>query len=223
MVKRPLGKPGMPVPSPGLQLSAPRAEGCAAARKRVHLRLTGQRRQTYDRGFDFVMDMAQFKTELVQMLPRLRRFALTLTRNTDDGDDLVQTACERAILRLSQWQPGTRLDSWIYTMMRNLWVSELRARRVRVGAGQVDAAETDELATPITAPDHIYGNQMVAMVMSLSDGLSATLLLVAVEGHSYQETAEILDIPIGTVMSRMSRARQMMKDKLAMSGGLALQ
>ena len=210
----------MPVPISGLWPIGPHVEGCAPARKRVHLTLIGQERQKHDRGFRPVMDLAQFKKDLVQMLPRLRRFALTLTRNKDDGDDLVQTACARAISHHAQWQQGTRLDSWIYTMMRNLWVSELRSRRVRVGAGQVDAADTDELATGIAAPDHLYGNQMVAMVMSLSDGLSSTLLLVAVEGHSYQEAAEILDIPIGTVMSRMSRARQMMKEKLAETGGL---
>lgn len=160
----------------------------------------------------------QFKTDLVQMLPRLRRFALTLTRNRDDGDDLVQTACERAILKRPQWQPGTRLDSWLYTIMRNLWGSELRGRRVRFGAGQIDAAETDELTTAIAAPDHLYGNQMAAMIMALPDGLSATLLLVAIEGHSYHEAAQILDIPIGTIMSRMSRARQMLKEKLAATG-----
>ena len=217
----------MPVLSPGPSRgSLPptnQAGGCAPARKGVHLTLIRQGRQTQDQGCDGVAELAQFKTDLVQLPPRLRRFALTLTRNRDDGDDLVQTAVERAILRRSQWQPGTRLDSWLCTMMRNLWVSELRSRRVRVGGGQVDASETDELATPIAAPDHVYGNQMLAMVMSLSDGLSSILLLVAVEGHSYQEAAQILDIPIGTVMSRMSRARQMMKEKLALAGEVASQ
>jgi RNA polymerase sigma-70 factor, ECF subfamily len=213
----------MPVLSPGLLPPTNQVGGCAPARKGVHLTLIRQGRQIQDQGFDGVTDIAQFKTDLVQLLPRLRRFALTLTRNRDDGDDLVQTAVERAILRRAQWQPGTRLDSWLYTMMRNLWVSELRSRRVRVGSGLVDASDTDELATPIAAPDHVYGNQMLAMVMSLSDGLSSALLLVAVEGHSYQEAAQILDIPIGTVMSRMSRARQMMKEKLASTGEVALQ
>lgn len=193
------------------------------ARKSVHLTLVGQVLHNDDRGSNGVTDMAQFKTDLVQLLPRLRRFAVTLTRNRDDGDDLVQTTVERAILRRAQWQAGSRLDSWLYTMMRNLWVSELRSRRVRLGGGHVDASETDELTTPIAGPDHLYGNQMLAMVMSLSDGLSSTLLLVAVEGHSYTEAAEILDIPIGTVMSRMSRARQMIKEKLAATGEVALQ
>ena len=191
-------------------------------RKSVHLTLVGQVLHSGDRGSNSVTDMAQFKADLVQMLPRLRRFALTLTRNRDDADDLVQTAVERAILRGSQWHVGSRLDSWVYTMMRNLWVSELRSRRVRLGGGHVDASDTDELTTPVAAPDHLYGNQMLAMVMSLSDGLSSTLLLVAVEGHSYTEAAEILDIPIGTVMSRMSRARQIMKEKLAATGEAVL-
>ena len=191
-------------------------------RKSVHLTLVGQVLLCGDWGSNSVTDMAQFKADLVQMLPRLRRFALTLTRNRDDADDLVQTAVERAILRSTQWQVGSRLDSWVYTMMRNLWVSELRSRRVRLGGGHVDASDTDELTTPVSAPDHLYGNQMLSMVMSLSDGLSSTLLLVAVEGHSYTEAAEILDIPIGTVMSRMSRARQIMKEKLAATGEAVL-
>ncbi|MGL4237396.1 sigma-70 family RNA polymerase sigma factor [Tabrizicola sp.] len=162
-----------------------------------------------------MIDLVQFRKDLVGLLPRLRRFALTLTRSRDDGDDLVQAACERAILRAGQWQPGTRLDSWLFTMMRNIWVSEMRSRRVRLGQGHVDATETDELSTPVGAVDHIYGNQLIGMVMSLPEGLSACLLLVSVEGHSYQEAADILDIPIGTVMSRMSRARQLMKELLA--------
>lgn len=212
----------MPKPFPNLFLPAPKVGGCVPAGKGVHLTLVEQTQHEHARGRKIVTDMAQFKVDLVQLLPRLRRFALTLTRNGEDGDDLVQTACERAILRVSQWQPGSRLDSWIYTMMRNLWMSELRSRRVRVGQGQIDAAEAPDLITPADAHDHLYGNQMVNMVLSLSDGLSSTLLLVAVEGHSYQETADILDIPIGTVMSRMSRARQMMKEKLASTGELVL-
>ena len=166
-----------------------------------------------------MIDLVQFRTDLVGLLPRLRRFALTLARNRDDGDDLVQAACERAILRAGQWQPGTRLDSWLFTIMRNIWVSEIRSRRVRLGQGHVDAAETDELSTPVGAADHIYGNQLIGIVMSLPEGLSACLLLVSVEGHSYQEAAHILDIPIGTVMSRMSRARQLMKELLADTRG----
>ena len=168
-----------------------------------------------------------FKQDLVQLLPRMRRFALSLTRQLADGDDLVQAACERAIRNRAQWQTGSRLDSWVYTMMRNLWMSELRSRKVRFGQGQVDAQvdaqENDAVAVGAGAHDQLYGNQLLQMILSMPDGLSSTLLLVTVEGHSYQETADILGIPIGTVMSRVSKARQVMKEKLAAAGGMAVQ
>ncbi|MGL4234977.1 RNA polymerase sigma factor [Tabrizicola sp.] len=174
------------------------------------------------RGFTELPDQTRFRKDLVQLLPRLRRFALTLCAHAADADDLVQTACERAILKSSQWMPGTRLDSWVYTMMRNLWFSELRSRRVRTGAGQVDASESDELSTEVGAAEILQGSQIAAMIRSLPEGLSATLLLVSIEGYSYQEAADVLDIPIGTVMSRMSKARQLMKDKLARATGEAV-
>jgi RNA polymerase sigma-70 factor (ECF subfamily) len=177
-------------------------------------------RQAGDTG---LIDHARFRRDLVQLLPRLRRFAFTLCGQTADADDLVQMACERAILRAEQWRPGTRLDSWIYTMMRNLWITELRSRRVRSGAGQVDAAEAVELRTEVGGAEILQGNQIAALIRSLPEGLAATLLLVSVEGHSYQEAADVLGIPIGTVMSRMSKARQVMKDRLAGTGGVAAQ
>jgi RNA polymerase sigma-70 factor (ECF subfamily) len=177
----------------------------------------------FQRGSTELADHVRFRKDLVHLLPRLRRFALTLCPHAADADDLVQMACERAILKSAQWMPGTRLDSWVYTMMRNLWVSELRSRRVRTGAGQVDAGETDELQTEVGAAEILQGNQIAAMIRSLPEGLSATLLLVSVEGYSYQEAADVLDIPIGTVMSRMSKARQMMKNKLARATGEAAQ
>ncbi|MFV2052395.1 RNA polymerase sigma factor [Aliiroseovarius sp. YM-037] len=173
-------------------------------------------------GYAAVTDHPEFRTELVALLPRLRRFSLTLARDAADGDDLVQMTCERAIRHAAQWRQGSRLDSWLYTMMRNLWISEIRSRRVRTGKGQVDATVAQELSTPVGPADHVYGNQLIDMVMSLPEGLSATLLLVSVEGHSYQEAADILGIPIGTVMSRMSRARQIVKEGLAEAGGMAM-
>lgn len=157
---------------------------------------------------------AEFREGLVAILPQLRRFARTLTRNPTDADDLVQTACERAMTRSTQWQQGTRLDSWIYTMMRNLWISELRKQKTRTGQGLVDASETDELRSTTTPEDTTYGSQLMRMVMALPEGFSSVLLLVSVEGRSYAEAATILDIPEGTVMSRMSAARQKMRAQL---------
>lgn len=145
--------------------------------------------------------------ELVSLLPKLRRFAMTLTRNSTDADDLVQEACERAITRSHLWNGEGRLESWIYAMTRNLWVDEIRKRKVRTGAGLVDASEHDGLAVDASADKAIYAQQLHGMIKSMPEGLSSVFLLVNVEGHSYKEAAEILGIPIGTVMSRLSTAR----------------
>lgn len=160
----------------------------------------------------------RFRTDLVACLPRLHRFGLTLTRNRSDADDLVQTVCEKAIQNADSWQVGTRLDSWLFTMMRNTWISELRKRSVRVGAGQEDAGESDALNTPVTPEDEAYGKQLLGLIHGLPEGLSSVLLLVSVEGYSYQDAADILDIPIGTVMSRMSNARKRLRAALAATG-----
>jgi RNA polymerase sigma-70 factor (ECF subfamily) len=193
--------------------------GCMSHGLRAVLTPSHSSPSTFSRGIAELADHVRFRKDLVQLLPRLRRFALTLCAHAADADDLVQMACERAILRSAQWMPGTRLDSWVYTMMRNLWFSELRSRRVRTGAGQVDALDSDELSTEVGAAEILQGKQIARMIRSLPEGLSSTLLLVSVEGYSYQEAADVLDIPIGTVMSRMSKARQLMKDKLAQATG----
>lgn len=152
-------------------------------------------------------DVKRFKLQLVQLLPKLRRFARALTRNIDDADELVQMSCERAILKQDQWLEGSSLDRWIYTLMRNLWFSELRKRKVRQGHGNIAADEQTELRSDPVAEDQIYINQIGQAVYDLPDNLRNVTLLVCVEEHSYRETAEILDIPVGTVMSRLSRAR----------------
>jgi RNA polymerase sigma-70 factor (ECF subfamily) len=79
---------------------------------------------------------------LVPLLPRLRRFAWSLTRDWPDADDLVQTSCTRALSKADQWQRGTRLDAWMYRLMRNSWIDETRKRSIRIGQGQEDAAES---------------------------------------------------------------------------------
>ena len=189
-----------------------RTGGCTFLRNRVHVTSLVQGMAAW--GGRLTTDLQGFRRDLIALLPRLRRFARTLAQSAADADDLVQTACERAIRRIDQWQEGTRLDSWLFTMMRNLWISELRSRKVRLGEGHVEASEADELHTKVAGDDQMYGGQIMAMVRSLPEGYATTLLLVAVEGWSYQEAADLMEVPIGTVMSRMSKARQLMKDKL---------
>jgi RNA polymerase sigma-70 factor (ECF subfamily) len=155
---------------------------------------------------------------IADLVPRLRRFALALTGSRADADDLVQAACERALRRGGQLREQARLDAWLYGIMRNLWTDEIRARRVRRHDSLEDAAEvigTDGAA----AAD---GRVMLATVRKCLDQLSpehrSILILVCVDGLSYREAAEVLAIPIGTVMSRVARARQDLHATLAARG-----
>ena len=148
------------------------------------------------------------RREIVVLLPRLRRFAYALTGSLEEGDDVVQSACERALSRLHQWQPGTRLDSWMFRIIQTTWIDRLRARRVR-------NEDTDpELLERQPSKDHgpevehrlLLAKTRAAMAQ-LPEDQRAVLVLVSVEGLSYKATAETLDVPIGTVMSRLARAR----------------
>jgi RNA polymerase sigma-70 factor, ECF subfamily len=155
------------------------------------------------------------RQDLVALLPRLRRFALSLTRNGADADDLVQDTCIRAIASSADWDPAQGLDRWVFRILRNLWISEIRKRQVRLGSGQVDASETDELRTDTTAEHDLALKQLMGRLAGLPSGYSSVLLLVGVEGYSYKEAADVLDLPQGTVMSRLYRARQMLAEQLA--------
>jgi RNA polymerase sigma-70 factor, ECF subfamily len=159
------------------------------------------------------------RRDLVALLPRLRRFALSLTRNAADADDLVQDACLRAIARADDWDPAQGLDRWVFRILRNSFISDTRRARTRAGQGRVDAAEAPELRTHATAEHDLAATQIMGRLAALPEGYAAVLLLVAVEGYSYAEAAGLLSIPPGTVMSRVSRARQMLAERLAETGG----
>jgi RNA polymerase sigma-70 factor, ECF subfamily len=158
---------------------------------------------------------ASLRKDLVALLPRLRRFAVSLTRNPADADDLVQDACIRAIAQSAQWDPSQGLDRWVFRILRNLWISEVRKRQVRLGAGHIDATETDELRTENTGEHDLALTQLMGRLAALPTGYASVLLLVGVEGYSYKEAAEVLELPQGTVMSRLFRARQMLAERLA--------
>jgi len=136
----------------------------------------------------------------------LRRFAIGLAGHPADGDDLCQMTIERALSRREQWQDGTRLDSWAYRIMRNIWIDESRARKRR---GQTFV---DEDAGLLVGVD---GAQEARMELGDIDRAMARLpeeqreavLLVMVEGYSYKEAAEIVGCPVGTLNSRLVRGR----------------
>jgi len=151
---------------------------------------------------------ALFRSQLVALLPRLRRFARGLCGTADRADDLVQAACERALARMEQWTPGTRLDSWMYRIVRTIWIDQLRAQGVRQRARELQEGEMETSFDGERAMEAQMTMQAVReAVAKLAPEQREILLLVAVEGVSYKEAAEILDIPIGTVMSRLARGR----------------
>lgn len=146
-----------------------------------------------------------FKQELVCLLPRLRRFGLGLAGAADACDDLLQATCERMLTHYHQWQPGTRLDSWAFAIMHSIWLNELRAQRIRRGAGFVDPDHA--LFQEASAESQLYFKEVQRAVAALPEAQRAVLLLVCVEGYGYREAAEILGVPVGTAMSRLARAR----------------
>lgn len=140
------------------------------------------------------------------MLPRLRRFASGLARSMADADDLCQMTIERALRSHDQWQPGTRLDSWMFRIMRNMWIDEVRAR-TRRSATFAD----EELGLAVGTSG---GQEEGAMLNDVDRALSRlpaeqreAVLLVMVEGYSYKEAAEIIGCPVGTLNSRLVRGR----------------
>ena len=150
---------------------------------------------------------AAFRAQLVALLPRLRRFAHGLTKSADEGDDLVQAACERALERHEQWRPDTRLDSWLYRIIQNIWMDRLRASQVRERHTDTIPAD-DFVADGVRAMEaSVTLGAVRRRIEALPPEQRAVLMLVCVEGQSYREAAEILDTPVGTIMSRLARAR----------------
>ncbi|MEM7720140.1 MAG: RNA polymerase sigma factor, partial [Pseudomonadota bacterium] len=162
---------------------------------------------------------SDMKSDLIALLPRLRRFARSLTRSVTEADDLVQEACLRALSRAHQWDPTQPLDRWMFRITRNLWISEMRKRSVRTGQGHVPAEEATELVSQETGENRVLVADVQARIAALPDDMSSLLLAVSVEGYSYAEAAELFDIPVGTVMSRIHRARKTLAGALCDSGG----
>lgn len=143
--------------------------------------------------------------QLGDLLPRMRRFARSLAGDPADADDLVQTALERALARSSQWRPGEGLAPWVFGIVRNAWLDELRSRQRRSRLfAPPEAAESVGHAAVET---HALGLSIEAAMQRLPHEQRAVVALVLVEGLSYRETANALGVPVGTVTSRLARGR----------------
>jgi RNA polymerase sigma-70 factor, ECF subfamily len=152
----------------------------------------------------------ELRKALPVLLPRLWRFALRLAGDKHDAEDLVQRACLRALERRHQLQAGTVILSWLFSIMHTVWLNEVRARKVRNHASlQWDEELTETLVdcASVDPETNALYQQVIAAVARLPEAQRAVMLLVAVEGLSYREAADILSIPVGTVMSRLARAR----------------
>jgi RNA polymerase sigma-70 factor (ECF subfamily) len=141
----------------------------------------------------------------VQLLPRLRRFARTIARTPHDADDLVQVTIERALRRFDQLRPDSRLESWMFGIMRNAWIDEVRAR-----------VRSDRLFAPEEAGVNVaHGGESPVDALAIQSALQRlpeeqrmAIGLVLVEGLSYKEAAEVMEVPIGTLTSRLARGRE---------------
>jgi RNA polymerase sigma-70 factor, ECF subfamily len=159
---------------------------------------------------------AEFSNQLIALLPKLRRFARTLTGSIDEGDDVVQSACERALGRRDQFQQGTRFDSWMYRIVQTVWIDRLRHSSNREqGVEPTELAKHPGSDAVELAENRVALAEVRRAIAKLPVDLREVLVLVTIEDMPYREAAEILGIPIGTVMSRLSRARLTLYEKLA--------
>lgn len=152
-------------------------------------------------------------TDLAALLPRLRRFARSITFHREDADDLVQVAVERALGRSEQFTEGTRLDSWMFRIVKNAWIDEVRSR---VRRDQVFAPEEEgEQVGDDFAEAHQQRLAVQKAMSLLSEEHRLVVGLVLVDGMSYKDAAEALEIPIGTLTSRLARAREALQKLLS--------
>jgi RNA polymerase sigma-70 factor (ECF subfamily) len=151
-----------------------------------------------------------FEGQILALLPSLRRYSRSLTRSDADGEDLLQDCVEKVLARRAQWR-GLNLRGWILTIMTNLYRN---ARRQTARTVLVELEGTEELAAPETPNDPLERSKLEDALNNLSEENRAVLMLVVIEGYTYQEVATMLDIPIGTVMSRLSRARQRLGERM---------
>lgn len=148
------------------------------------------------------------KSELVSSLPRLWRYCIGMAKEKQAADDLAQATCLRALERSAQFRGDAKLDRWLIGIARHIWFNQLKAERVRTQGGliEADSVALDDL---VSSPEEkTFKTQVFAAVLDLPEAQREAVLLVYVEGWSYREAADRLEIPIGTVMSRLAAARR---------------
>lgn len=151
---------------------------------------------------------------LPALMPRLWRYGLVLSGDRAIAQDLAQATALRALERSSQFRPGTRLDHWCFSILSSIWKNDRRAHKVRMGLGQVPAEEAG-LVDPAPGADvNILASRVLSLAAQLPEAQREAIFLVYVEGFSYAEAAKRMEIPIGTVMSRLANGRRRLKQTM---------
>jgi RNA polymerase sigma-70 factor (ECF subfamily) len=154
--------------------------------------------------------MPDFNDLLESQIPRLRRYSRALTRDTQRADDLVQDTRVRALMKQDRWEPGTNLRAWLFTLMHNQYVNNVRRANREAGAIDIDDVSSSLVATTDpTASRQLY--ELERALGQLADEQREVILLVGLEGFSYEDAAKVLAVPVGTVRSRLSRGRESLR------------
>jgi RNA polymerase sigma-70 factor (ECF subfamily) len=153
-----------------------------------------------------------FASRTMQYIPRLRRYARALTGDISAADDLVQDALERALLKQSLWREGTDLRAWLFTVMHNIFINQVRSAAAN-RLVPIDDVAADAFADtpPLQASDRLEIRDLDAALQALPEEQRAVVLLIGLEQMTYEEAARVLEVPIGTVMSRLSRGRERLR------------
>ena len=160
--------------------------------------------------------MSEFHRLIEQQIPRLRRYARALTRNRERGDDLVQDTLARALIKEQFWQPGTNLGAWLFTIMHNQNVNNVQRAVRESGMVDMEISATLPATTDPTASRQMFELERALAQLPLEQ--RQVILLVGLEGMSYEDAAGILSVPVGTVRSRLSRGRDILRKLLDMEG-----
>jgi len=151
--------------------------------------------------------ISEVRQHLAAHLSRLWRYGYVLSHNRDVAEELVQSTCLRALEKSAQFTPGTRIDRWLFSILHSIWVGDLRAQKVRQGQGFIDPELLEATDTRIPDEDNRHYQKVMQQVNRLPEAQRNALFLVYVEGLTYQEAADTLSVPIGTIMSRLAAAR----------------
>src|SRR3954469_8441762 len=155
---------------------------------------------------------------ILREIPGLRRYARFLVRDSDAADDLAQEALARAVAGAASFRPGTNVRAWLFTILKNVVRNNFRRRR-RNGAEAIDSAEISLRGDPGDEPDaHLDLASLADAIDTLPPSFKQVLMLCGVEGFLYEEAAQVLDVPIGTVRSRLFRARGLLLRELEGKG-----